>query len=200
MPAPGSSPAWMGRRNETTSPAEIITFVVFDDLGDVTSTWTGTDAVGATDSDPTGDHATGNNMVETSSSSYDADSDPLITIQYVGGSQPNVETQDGYDSRDRQVSVMSYNGTDYTYTYTTYDNLDEATKTQQFQAATAWTAAPSTDTLLSETDAGYDPLGEVYQTTQYAAISDNEAHPRRRPTTGTTATATRRPLKTPTRI
>ncbi len=169
-PASGSSPAWMGRRNETISPAGIITYLVFDAQGDVTSTYVGTNAYGATDINPQGSSAP-NNMVETSSSTFDADGNMLVTTQYVAG-QANREAQLGNDWRDRQVWAMTYDGTRYTYSFATYDNLDEAVSNQVFQAATAW-QTNAVDLLLSQTDTAYDSLGQVYRTTQYASIANN---------------------------
>ena len=53
----------MQRRNQTTSPGCTINFSVFDDRGLVTSVFVGTNATGATQDDPTGGGAAGNNMV-----------------------------------------------------------------------------------------------------------------------------------------
>ena len=58
----------VGRQNAVTDPSGTITWTVFDAAGDVLSTWVGTDAAGATDSDPSsldsGVRNPLNNMVE----------------------------------------------------------------------------------------------------------------------------------------
>lgn len=52
-----------------------ITAMVYDGKGRVSETWLGTDATSATDADPSGGGATGNNMKKVSVSYYDTDRD-----------------------------------------------------------------------------------------------------------------------------
>src|SRR5205823_7251723 len=52
-----------GRTNRVQSPTGTIARVVLDGQGRTLSSWIGTNDTGATDSDPTGGGATGNNMV-----------------------------------------------------------------------------------------------------------------------------------------
>jgi hypothetical protein len=53
----------MKRRNRSVTPGGTITFNVLDVRGLVASTYIGTDDAGATETDPTGGGALGNNMV-----------------------------------------------------------------------------------------------------------------------------------------
>jgi YD repeat-containing protein len=65
---------------------------------------------------------------------------------------------------------MTFDGTCYTYSYNSYDNLGEVLQTQQYQAATPWTVNPAGDLLLSQSSTAYDALGEVYQSTEYLVV------------------------------
>ena len=61
----------MGRQNYVQTPGGTITRSVYDVRGQEVSQWIGTDDTDATDSDPTGGGATGNNMKMVSASEYD---------------------------------------------------------------------------------------------------------------------------------
>ena len=117
-----------------------------DAQGNVLQTWVGTNASGATDANPGNDGNGGNNMVEVSSSVYDADSNLLTATQYVSG-QANRTTQYAYATAHWLLSTMTFDGANYAYSYNTYDNLDEVTKTQDYQAAAAWTVNTATDAV-----------------------------------------------------
>ena len=100
----------------------------------------------------------------------------------------------GYDWRDRETYAVSpLDAAGVTYTMTTYDNLDEATESQQYSykgsesngiptplaAATADPPAPldpadndsDDDVLLSQSTSAYDSLGQVYQASTYQVVS-----------------------------
>ena len=80
-----------------------------------------------------------------------------------------------------------------TYTMTTYDNLGEVVKTQQYSyqgsetngipttLATSTSEPPgllnSGDVLLSQNTSAYGPLGEVYQTASYIVTSGSPGSP-----------------------
>ena len=163
----------VGLESETLDPSGTITEAFHDVRGLVTSVYVGT-SDGTTW--PAGSSTSVSNMVEVQSNEYDngadgGDGNLTTTTEYVGGSQPNRVTEYGDDWRDRQLSSMSYDGTRYTYAFNTFDNLDEVTETRQFQAAAAWTVAPATDTLLSDTTAAFDDLGRLYQSTAWQIVS-----------------------------
>ena len=61
----------MGRRNRVVTPGGTITRTVFHSRGWERSTWVGTNDSGATDADPTGNHASGNDMVKIAERTYD---------------------------------------------------------------------------------------------------------------------------------
>ena len=163
-----------GNVNVTRAPGGIITYIVIDPRGLTTSVWIGTDDNGATASDPSDGGTSPNDMQKIEGFVYDNNSDGgdgnLTTQTDYVTSTVTRTTALGYDWRDRQVSTMTYDGTYYTYVYTTYDNLDQAVMSQTYQAAAAWTVDPAGDTLLDESTTSYDDLGQVYQTVQYSAM------------------------------
>lgn len=72
----------MNRVNSVKGPDGTISRTVHDVRGFVASSWVGTDDTGATESDPTGGSASGNNMVKVSENAYDGGSaggDGLLT-------------------------------------------------------------------------------------------------------------------------
>ncbi len=181
-----------GRQDMTETPNGTYTWNVLDANGDVLSTWVGTNDTGATDMDPTGGAAglaAGNNMVEVSSSAYDPDGDVTSTTAYVDSNPADDRTTSyGYNWRDEQVYVVNPAvSAGVTYTMTTYDNLGDATETQQYSynggdlggalaAATADPPAPldpAADVLLSQSSSAYDSLGQVYESTSYV-VTDGE--------------------------
>jgi hypothetical protein len=85
----------LGRQNRTVSPGGTITRTVFDARGQAVKIYVGTDDTGATESDPTGGGATGNNMVLVTEYEYDggaAGGDGLLTkeTQHVSASETRV--------------------------------------------------------------------------------------------------------------
>jgi hypothetical protein len=103
------------------------------------------------------------------------------TTQYPGGGATNRVTQSWYDWRDRLVASKSgVQGTEDTTThrpisYTTYDNLNEATKVQSFDGDTVTLSyssgvpqAPSASLLRAQTKTSYDDQGRVYLTQTYS--------------------------------
>ena len=162
---------FLGRLQSTKTPAGTIMWDVYDYRGLVTSTWVGTCAWGATPTQPNEGPSQYNNLVDVIDYQYDngqSGGDGLLTMttQNVGSGSPNQVTEYGYDWRNRLLWTMTYDGTNYTYTYNTYDNLNEVVETQTYQAV-GGIANPSGDTLLAESTAAYDPLGQVYQSSTY---------------------------------
>ena len=71
------------------------------------STWIGTDDTGATDTDPTGGSAQGNNMVKVSSSVFDTDGNLTESHAWFGsGANDYYATLYQYDWRDRLTDVL----------------------------------------------------------------------------------------------
>ena len=172
------------RQNMTESAAGTITRTVSDAGGNTLSTWIGTDDADATDGDPTGGTAgvaAGNNMTEVSSSAYDADGNVTSSTAYVGGGADNRVSAFLYDWRGRQVFAVSPADAqgNVTYTYTQYNNDDQATYSESYwyvgsdiasdlgAAAVTDSRAASSD-LLARTQTNYDPLGRAFEEVNYA--------------------------------
>ncbi|MCB1087499.1 MAG: RHS repeat-associated core domain-containing protein, partial [Verrucomicrobiae bacterium] len=106
----------MGRENRDIAPGGTITRTVFDARGLPLSHWMGTDDAGATDSDPTGGSATGNNMVVVTVNEFDDDTDGgngnlTATIRPVDGNSASDRREDfDYDFRDRLVGSSQSDG------------------------------------------------------------------------------------------
>jgi RHS repeat-associated protein len=152
----------MGRQNKHKTPGGTITRTVFDVRGRVQKVYVGTNDTGATESDPTGGGASGNNMVLVTEHEYDsgsagANGNLTKTTQYVDGSTTRV-TNFGYDWRDRQISI---DGEVDFYQENTFDNLDRVTKVERKNTT-------SSGNLIARSETFFDDLGRVYQTKRYA--------------------------------
>jgi YD repeat-containing protein len=134
---------------------------VFDARGNAVQTWVGTNDAGATDSDPTGGGAQGNNMVLVTSFVYDggqAGGDNNLTqqTQYVDASTARV-TSFLYDWRDRQTDT---DGEVDFYQKVYYDNRDRVTRTERYNTTLS-------GNLIARSDTHYDDLIRVYQQVRY---------------------------------
>lgn len=165
----------LGQRNYVKSPGGTITRTVFDVRRLVLSTWVGTDDAGATDTDPTGGGATGNDMKSVTENTYDTNAygsgdnslDGLLTkvTSPVDDSSANDrETEYRYDWRNRQTTTITTDGTNTFHAINTLDNLGRTAKTEQERTGT-------TDTLIAKSETFYDNRGQVYQSLRYA-VSD----------------------------
>ena len=166
--------------------------VVADARGLTLSTWVGTADAGASDNSPN-DGLTSpdsdNNMLEVSSDQYDGGSDGgdgnlTESKAYVDATPDDArETLYGSDWRDRPLWTMVNDGTvgtpgRYTFTFNTYDNLDEVTDVTRYWDKLG-TTPPDTrpdpsDTgfstyyaIIGRSGAAYDNLGQQYQTIAY---------------------------------
>ena len=152
----------MKRRNRTVTPGVTITFVVHDVRGQVEETWIGTDDTGATQSDPSGGGATGNNMVIVTANQYDGGNDGgdgNLTQQtnYATASDTRV-TSFAYDWRNRQTAI---DGEIDFYQKSYYDNRNRVIKVERYDTT-------STGNLISRSETKFDDLGRVYQSIRYA--------------------------------
>ncbi len=151
----------MKRRNRMVTPGGTITYQVFDARGLVSSTWIGTNDNGATDQDPSGGGASGNNMVLVTGNVYDggaAGGDGNLTqqTQYAAASDARV-TSFTYDFRDRRVTTDG-EVDDFQKLY--YDNLDRVVKSERYDTT-------SGGNLIARSETKFDPRGQVYQTIRY---------------------------------
>ncbi len=156
-----------GRQNKQATPGGTITRTVFDIRGRVKKVYIGTNDNGATDADPTGGGATGNNMVLVTEHEYDGNADEANgnltkTTQHVDGSTTRVTTF-SYDWRDRQTFV---DGEVDFYQENTYDNLGRVTKVDRKNTT-------SGGNLVARSETFFDDLGRAYQTKRYAVNVSN---------------------------
>jgi RHS repeat-associated protein len=156
----------MGLQNMVLSPGGTITRTVYDALNRVISVFVGTDDTDATDGDPTGGGAAGNNMVQVQANMYDdsgvGDSNLTRSTAYVDGTPGNNRVMNyGYDWRNRRTSATG--PLDF-YQLTTYDNLNRTTRVVQHNFNSA-------GLLLAMTDTKYDDQNRVFQTIQYSVDS-----------------------------
>jgi RHS repeat-associated protein len=151
------------RRNRNVAAGGTITRTVWTTPQWVASVWVGTNDTGATDSDPTGGGAAGNNMVQIAANQYDGGSaggDGNLTqqTQYVSATSGDTRiTTFGYDFRDRRTSMTDAISR---YTVYTYDNLDRQNQVQSY--------ATSTGNLYAQSKTTFDDRSRVYQTLTYA--------------------------------
>jgi RHS repeat-associated protein len=173
----GSSPNYVVTFNGT------ITRYVLDDRGNVLETWMGTDDYNASDSDPSGGtvgQSGGNNMVEISSSTYDADGNLTSTTQYPGGSAYNLTTTYNYDWRDRLTDVSATadpaNDTtvNHVITHYDYDNLGHVLSTKTYASDDFTLDAGE---LRAQTQNLYDALGRVYESDVYEIAQEYSDDP-----------------------
>ena len=96
------------RQNRVATPGGTITRTVWTAPQRVASVWVGTNDTGATDSDPTGGGAAGNNMVMVTENQYDGGSDQgdgnLTQVTAYAAASDTRVTLYGYDFRDRRTS------------------------------------------------------------------------------------------------
>jgi len=158
----------MGRQNCTVAPDGTITRVVPDALGNVVETWVGTDATDATDDDPTGGSAAGNDMVILAAYDYDADGSLTESRSYFDdGVNDYYATAYQYDWRERLTDILSPADV---VTHYDYDNLGRATWTKTYASADFTLSASE---LRAQTENLYDVLGRVYETHVYEVDPDD---------------------------
>src|SRR5262249_6086693 len=124
--------------------------------------WVGTNDNSATNSDPTGGGAPGNNMVIVTQNQYDAgaaggDNNLTQQTQYVDGSTSRA-TRFIYDWRDRQTDVQG--PVDF-YAKTYYDNFDRTIKNERYNTTFSGNLAGRSLTFN-------DDRSRVYQTVRFA--------------------------------
>lgn len=151
----------MGRRNRTVSPGGTITFEVFDPRGLVTKRYMGTDDSGATETDPTGGGAPGNNMVLVTEYEYDgglAGGDGNLTqaTQHVDALTTRV-TAFMYDWRNRLTDA---DGEIDFFERKFYDNLDRVVKSERYDTTAG-------GNLVGREETKFDERGRVYQRVRY---------------------------------
>ncbi|HUY92555.1 MAG TPA: hypothetical protein VMV10_27700 [Pirellulales bacterium] len=152
----------LGRQNKVVSGGGTITRSVHDPRGLPLSVYVGTNDTGATDSDPTGGGAAGNNMVAVQVNQYDGGAsggDGSLTQQTlpVDSNAANDRiTAFQYDWRDRQVRITLPQDS---YQVNTYDTLNRVVQVDNYSQAT--------NNLIRRSATNYDNRGQVYQSLRY---------------------------------
>ncbi len=124
----------MGRENRVAAPGGTLVRTVHDPRGLALSEWTGTDDTGATDDDPTGDGAPGNNLVLVTGNTYDGGNGNLIRrVRPVDSDSANDrEELFDHDFRDRFVGEQHNDGTHAYFVRLTLDNLGQVVQTDHY--------------------------------------------------------------------
>lgn len=154
----------MGRRNRVVDATHTIMRTVFDIRNLPVSQWVGTDDTGATDADPTGGGATGNNMVAVALLEYDdgaAGGDGNLTEETLPVDDTSAHdriTTYGYDYRDRRDTTTQTDGTTTWITKATYDNLDRPTASVRYHTSV------TNANRIAQSRTFYDAMGRVYKT------------------------------------
>ena len=151
----------MQRQNRNVTPGGTITRTVIDSRNNPIKVYVGTDDTGATDSDPTGGGAAGNNMVIVTQSEFDGgtaggDNNLTTLTQYVDASTTRV-TQLLYDWRDRRTDI---DGEVDFYQKVCYDNLNRVVRTERFDTTVS-------GNLIARSITNFDDRSRIYQTIRY---------------------------------
>ncbi|PHS02287.1 MAG: hypothetical protein COA78_21630 [Blastopirellula sp.] len=151
----------LGRQNRSVSPTGTITRTVYNNRSLVASTWIGVNDRLATDADPTGSSAAGNNMVQISADVYDSGNDGgpgnlTQSTAYVDALTTRVMNFE-YDFQNRQTVV---DGELDFYQITAYNNLNQTTQIDRKDTNDA-------GNVISGHHTRYDDRGRVYQTEQF---------------------------------
>jgi len=149
------------RQNRVVTPGGTITRTVYDARSNPAQVWVGTNDTGATDNDPSGGGAPGNNMVQVTGNQYDnglggGDNNLTMLTQYVDGSTSCVTTL-LYDWRDRCTDT---DGEVDFYQKVYYDNLNRQIKAERYDMT------PSGN-LIARALTYFDDRSRVYQTIRY---------------------------------
>ncbi len=155
------------------SPGGTITRTVFEARSLEESTWIGTNDTDATDSDPTGNSAVGNNMKKVTQFQYDdgvtgggGDGNLTKITRPVNDTSANDRiTEMEYDWRDRLTTTITDDGVYEIHEIQTLDNLGRTSVVETKREET-------TPVLIGKTETKYDTRGRVYRNLVYA-ISDS---------------------------
>jgi YD repeat-containing protein len=158
----------IGRENRVASPGGTINRSVIDARGLIASVWIGTNDTGATNTDPTGGGASGNNMVLVTTNVYDVGTDGgngnlTSVVRPVDSSSANDRSESfEYDFRDRLIGETRSDGTNTFLVRYTLDNLGQATQVDSYH--TSVTAA----NLTARSKVYFDARGRDYKNETYS--------------------------------
>jgi RHS repeat-associated protein len=165
----------MSRQNRSVSPDATVHRTVYSLRGQVVSSWAGTNDTGATNSDPSGAGASGNNMVMLSETEFDNASDggnglqTKVTQKVTASAAHDRVTGFEYDWRGRLANTITTDGTNEFHQKPVLDNLNRATSQQSFRYDSGVTGSL---TLIAQSESFYDERGRSFRSKTYA-VSDN---------------------------
>ncbi len=155
----------MDRQNRFSTPGGTITRTVYHPMGWVLQVWVGTDDTGATEADPSGGGAAGNNMVLVRTNVYDGGAaggnGTLTQTTWQQDATTGRVTTFGYDFRNRRV--FTDGEVDFYESYT-LDNVGRVLQVDRYDTS------PSGH-LVARRENKFDLLGRGYQSIQYAVDS-----------------------------
>jgi YD repeat-containing protein len=158
----------MGRENRVALPGGTIQRSVIDARSLTASDWIGTNDNGATNTDPTGGGASGNNMVLVTTNVYDGGSDGgngnlTSVVRPVDSNSANNRTESYvYDFRDRLVDESRSDGTNTYLVRLTLDNRGQATLTDAYHTSVA------SGNLTARSKSFFDARGRDYKDETYS--------------------------------
>ncbi|WP_162668091.1 polymorphic toxin-type HINT domain-containing protein [Gemmata massiliana] len=180
-----------GRFARTVSAQGTIYRTVYDGLGRAVSEWVGLDDAPTSGAwSPT--NTAGTDLVKVREYEYDnggvGDSNLTKVTEYPGGGAAARVTQTWYDWRNRAVAVKygveasESTSVNRQLVYYTYDNLDQVTMTQVYDADTVTPTvsggvpqAPASTLLRAQDTVEYDELGRVFRTRTYSVNTSTGA-------------------------
>lgn len=165
-----------GRLYREIAPSGTITQRIYNELGWELEQWVGTNDNGATESDPQGEGAPGNNMVRVVTKEYDngtSGGSGLLTSEtyhvVADGATGDRIIQYIYDSKNRISEIHTNDGaTEYIETRS-YDNLDRVVSTTRYHTNT------SSINRVAHMTRQYDSQGRVFNETQFSVNPANGA-------------------------
>jgi RHS repeat-associated protein len=184
-----------GRQNRIVSPTGTLSRTVYDGLGRVISTWTGTNDSGATDQDPSGGGDPNNNMTQLSLNVYDGSGDVggvgnsnlTQVTQFPNDGTPDRVTQNYYDWRNRLVATKAgVQSSEDTTThrpiiYTEYNNLSQPIAQEQYDGdgitvsigSDGVPVRPPANLLRARSTTEFDDQGRVFRTHTFSVDQGN---------------------------
>ncbi len=168
----------MGRQRRVKNPAGTITRTVYDDLGQVTARWLGTN-----DNSFTGGESSGtDNMVKVEETEYDGGSsnkNSRVTkrTQFIQDSTTDRrDTTYAYDSRGRLILTTSPQAP---HSVIKYDNLDRVIAAATYSSSSGLSSSTdpesTTSNRISLSKTLYDEKGQVYETRAYQIVQSTGA-------------------------
>jgi len=164
----------MLRVNRSVSPGGTIQRSVFDARALVLEGWVGTNDTGATDDDPTGGGAVGNNMRCVEINTWDegraGQAGSLIEQRRPVNDTSGDDLVDefAYDFRGRRVEAATNDGTRQLIDITSWDNLDQPLATTRYQTDV------TTANRIAHSETDYDALSRVWRVRQYGVEANGD--------------------------